>query len=92
MRGPVASKVGEFDKLISAEKLLQFSYISESAKTEKPSKEGRNRSFTKTIEVEGKRPAIMKRLGGYIKDPAQKAAKAWAKEQVSLLVSMIIQI
>lgn len=66
--------------------------LPEPAKVEKPLTEGRHRSLNKTLEGEGKRPAIMKRLGGYIKDPAQKAAKAWAKEQVSLLVSMIIQI
>lgn len=43
----------------------------------------------KTKEVEGKRPtpAILKRLGGFIKDPGQKAARAWAREQVSSLVS-----
>lgn len=40
----------------------------------------------KSKEGDTKRPAIMKRLGGYIKDSAsKKATKAWAKEQVSFI-------
>lgn len=51
----------------------------EATKTEKP-------------KEDAKRPAIMKRLGGYIKESVPKVTKQWAKEQVSLSVLMLIHI
>jgi hypothetical protein len=56
-----------------------------------PLKEEKSEKSPKDVEAK-RTPAIMKRLGGYINQPAAKPSKPWAKEQVSLLVLTLIQI
>lgn len=82
VRGSVINTVGKYSCRTNFVETL-FTYVS-------PNTEGTKvQKATKKKDVDEKRPLIMRRLGGYA---SQKSSKSWAKEQVSQLVSMMIQI